>query len=47
MSDLISRMLSAFVAGLLTLAYPGVSVEALTAPQKESEGEGLGGVIPS
>ena len=41
MNDLISRALSAFVAGLLALAYPGVSVEALTAPQKVSEGEGL------
>ena len=37
MNDLISRALSAFCAGLLALAYPGVSVEALTASQEASE----------
>ena len=41
MNDLISRALSAFCAGLLALAYPGVSLEALTASQEASEREDL------
>ncbi len=41
MSDLISRAMAAFAATLLSLAYPGVSLEALAASQEASEREGL------
>ncbi len=47
MSDLISRALSAFAATLLALAYPGVSVEALTASQEASEREDPPPVFPA
>lgn len=47
MSDLISRAMAAFAATLLALAYPGVSVEALTASQGASEGEDLPQAFPT
>jgi hypothetical protein len=41
MNDLISRALSTFCAGLLALAYPGVSMEALTTSQETFQREDL------